>query len=458
MLRTITTTLAIVLAAVLCGGVQAQVLGSRATPVKLPDVIDLRAAQEITLRDNPSLGAASARVAQAIQRVRQARSSYYPQVDSGASAIFTEMSNNARRSAALLAGRPVDDTLELYEANLTATWLLFDGLGREHRTKSALADRRFSQASYREAQRFLLSAVATVYYGVLLARENIAIAQADEAFNRRQLLESDARRRVGTGSLSDTLNFEVRVRSAQTALLNSERAFRIAVIALAELMALPEAALREDVKFGTLLPEQPHEMQSPGIDSLVGFGLTHRPDLVQSQERVAQSQAGVGIGRSEFYPLFSAFGSLDAQRNTDPNFQGDDVAQTVGLSVTYNIFSGGRRRAALLEAKAAQVEAEQLLTDTELRVASEIRQARQNLVTSQQQLVLQQETTGYVERNRDLVDKEYQAGQGSLVRLNEAQRDLISQQSRLALARVALRLSWHELQTATGETLEAFAP
>jgi outer membrane protein TolC len=46
------------------------------------------------------------------------------------------------------------------------------------------------------------------------------------------------------------------------------------------------------------------------------------------------------------------------------------------------------------------------------------------------------------------------AGQVSLVRLNEAQRDLIQQQGRLALARVALRQAWHDLRVATGEILE----
>ena len=108
------------------------------------------------------------------------------------------------------------------------------------------------------------------------------------------------------------------------------------------------------------------------------------------------------------------------------------------------------------EARGAEVEAERLLYNAELGAASQVRQSYEILMTAQKELVLQREANEYVERNRDLVEKEYQSGQGSLVRLNQAQRDLIAQQSQLALARVALRLSWHELRTATGETLEAF--
>ncbi len=37
------------------------------------------------------------------------------------------------------------------------------------------------------------------------------ISRADKAFNERLLKEAQARRRMGAGSLSDELNFEIRV-------------------------------------------------------------------------------------------------------------------------------------------------------------------------------------------------------------------------------------------------------
>src|SRR5690606_18615930 len=104
-------------------------------------------------------------------------------------------------------------------------------------------------------------------------------------------------------------------------------------------------------------------------------------------------------------------------------------------------------------AKYAAEEAEHRTDSVSIDVVSDVRTAIQNLATAQQQLILQRATAEFVSRNRDLVEKEYDAGQGSLVRLNEAQRDLIEAQSRLALARVALRQAWHDLRTATAETL-----
>ena len=90
-------------------------------------------------------------------------------------------------------------------------------------------------------------------------------------------------------------------------------------------------------------------------------------------------------------------------------------------------------------------------SEQEIQVVAEVQEAARNLETSQQVLILQRETTSLVDQNRDLVEKEYRAGpQGSLVRLNQAQRDLTSQQASLALALVSLRQAWVDLDSATG--------
>lgn len=431
----------------------AAVWGQQADPVlELPSVLDLHDVQRIALQENPSLSAAATRIDQATARIKQARSLYFPQVNSSISATFTDLGDNIVRQ--LPPG--ADDTVEQYNANLEATWLIFDGFGRKFRNAVAKYDESRTEAAYIETQRLLLSAVATAYYNVQLARANTAIAQADEEFNQRQLVEAQARRRVGTGSLSDVLNFEVRVRDAQTRLLQAQGAHRVALIALGELMGIAEADLPDYVDVAPLLDEEPDELVTPDLRSSVAYALTHRPDIHQSELLVEQADALVGIDRAEYFPSLAGIASYNGDRTSDADLGRDDFSGTVGLIMSWEVFTGGRRRAQMQESRAFRSETEYLLDQTALAVASEVRQEYQNLSTAQQELILQRETTQYVEQNRNLVEKEYDAGQGSLVRLNEAQRDLITQQSRLALAQVAMRLSWHNLLTATGEILEPY--
>ena len=66
------------------------------------------------------------------------------------------------------------------------------------------------------------------------------------------------------------------------------------------------------------------------------------------------------------------------------------------------------------------------------------------------------ETVQLVQENRDLAQNEYEAGQAALVRLNEAQRDLITTHGRLAQALVSYHLATQHLLSATGRNLAAF--
>jgi outer membrane protein len=80
------------------------------------------------------------------------------------------------------------------------------------------------------------------------------------------------------------------------------------------------------------------------------------------------------------------------------------------------------------------------------------------VLSAQKQLLLQRTNAELVQKNRDLVEKEYKAGVGSLVRLNEAQRDLTAAQVRLALAQTAVHRAWYDLWSATGQILTKFTP
>lgn len=415
----------------------------------VPAVLDLDMALTIALRDNPSIKAAEARVVQAQARLRQARSAYLPALDSTATVSVTNLSRSALSANPLITDR----TFENYEASLLANWLVFDGLGRKFRTLAARSGLKGSQASFYEVQRLLLSGVASAFYTVQLARENIAIAEADREFNQRQLTEAQARRRVGSGSLSDELNFKVRVQTAESAVVRADRDLHVARIVVLELMGLSDAEAPESLRVALLDAEEPALMRVPDIERIMDYALTARPDMMEARYLKEQTEAGIKVERSQFFPTIAAFATGDAQRGTNAYFENDDLASTVGVSVTYNIFSGGRKRAALREAKAANEEVAYLVESIRIRVAAEVRRSLKTLTAAQEELTIQRETTQFVERNRELVELEYRSGQGSLVRLNEAQRDLIAQRSRLALARVLLRQSWFELKTATGETL-----
>ncbi len=61
-----------------------------------------------------------------------------------------------------------------------------------------------------------------------------------------------------------------------------------------------------------------------------------------------------------------------------------------------------------------------------------------------------------MEENRKLAQSEYEAGSASLVRLNEAQRDLTATYGRLVQALVGYHQVRHQLSAALGQNLKPF--
>jgi outer membrane protein TolC len=269
--------------------------------------------------------------------------------------------------------------------------------------------------------------------------------------------EARIRREVGTGSLSDVLNFEVGVNAARSEVISARRQQHEATAGLAALLGFPAGRLPDGMVPAALAPETTAEMTIPEADAEIAYALARRPDLTQRAEALQAAEAGLGAARSGFWPTVRLAASLDGDRANDGRLRRDDFGDSVTLSLSYTLFAGGYHRARVAEARQNQAAATKELESRRQGVAAEIVQALADIEASTEQLRLQRRNAELVQRHRDLVEKEYAVGQVSLVRLNEAQRNLVQAQGRLAQARVALQQARFTLDTATGRSLERFA-
>jgi len=418
-------------------------------------VLDFETAQQIAIADNPSIAAAEARVLQAKARVQEARSAYWPRLDLDASVARTDLPFSLINQPVSpgIGSIPVDDPRTAYLASLVASWKLFDGFARKFSNAAARYAEQGSREALNDARRLLLSAVGLSFYTALLARANVSIALADEAFNKRQVEDSQARFNAGSGTLSDILNFKVQINATRNIRFREEKAYQSALYGLAALMGIAKARFPEGLELARLEDETPEEMITPEAGGLIAYAYRNRPDILKNEFVFKEAESVEKVARAEYFPSLGVFGSLDGQRYDDAWFESDDFGNSIGVQLTYNLFAGGATRARVWEAKSRQLEVDKDLDNLRNQVASDIRRAVAELKTAQDQLRLQRSNRALVQQNRDLTEKEYKAGQVSLVRLNEAQRDLSTALARLALALVSMRLAWHNLEVETGRVL-----
>ena len=424
--------------------------------VETTTILDLETAQRIALADNPSLAAASERVEQALQRMEQARALYSPRLDLDGAAAWSHLSENYSAIQTQQSSIQLDRSQERYQLSLGASWVVFDGFSRKFTNLIADYGYRGSELARRDGQRILLQLVAESYYNAHLFLYNIQIAQADIAFNQQQLDDAQVRYEQGAGPLSNVLNFEIQINKAKTELLIARRDYQVALYGLAVLLGNEDARLPDSIELKALEMIETSHFNTPLIADALTKAVQYRPDLLQQQVRLEQSEAEIGQARSAFYPTIGLRGSVDGDRSEDILLEEDDFGASVGMSLSYNLYRGGGDEARVVESRAARREAVRSYQERKNQISKEVRQAYANLELAQEQLVLQRSTTELVKRTRDLVRDGYDAGQESLVRLNEAQRDLVRTQSNLALALVGLYRFRYNLLTVTGESLLPF--
>ena len=105
---------------------------------------------------------------------------------------------------------------------------------------------------------------------------------------------------------------------------------------------------------------------------------------------------------------------------------------TYGFNVSWNVFNGGATFFNMRARQANMFQTDFQLANTWITVISEVRTAYDYYLTALKQVKISQKNVEITRKIRDLVDEEYRAGNTELVRLNEAQRDLVSNETTLA--------------------------
>ena len=191
---------------------------------------------------------------------------------------------------------------------------------------------------------------------------------------------------------------------------------------------------------------------------LIKEALAARPDIRRLEMVVKQAEAAKGVAKAPFYPKVQVAGAVEGAREGNTGLTNDDFGNTVAMNMSWNLYAGGGDKARMIEAEQAKREAVYTLAGLRNSVAAEIRQDLALLAAAQEQVRLQRETVKLVQENRDLAKNEYEAGEASLVRLNEAQRDLTTTYGRLAQSLVSYQLAMQRLLSATGQNLAQLEP
>ena len=344
---------------------------------------DLMAVYRRALQNDPQLREAEATRLAALESKPQALAALLPQLN-GSGLVTKEHDNgysNTVESVTVPGGPNFTESFPF--SGHTTTWThkwgadLRQNLFRwENWVALQRADAQVAQAEadYQAAQQDLMSRVAQRYFDVLSAEDDLDAQKGALASVTRQLDQAERRYEVGLIAVTD-------VQEARA----SHDTSAAAVIAAKRQVASAQELLREITGdlFDTLArPIEPFELSNPdpvSEDRWVDMALQQNMSLVSSRLAADIARENVSAARGGHYPSIDLVASGykvtsdGTSLNPDGSLYGsstlDQRQKTIGLQLTFPLYSGGmvssQVRQATYQQRAAKERVERVARQTE---------------------------------------------------------------------------------------------
>jgi outer membrane protein TolC len=255
----------------------------------------------------------------------------------------------------------------------------------------ARAELDATRANAQETQNEVALKVHQLYYSVLIAQLHRTATEAK--IKAAEELKSERIQQVKYGS---TLNEDLVESSAQTLqakqdLLTTELQLSDLTLQLDDVIGLPLATELE------LDPSVPGVQGTCEREECIKTALESHPEIMAARNEVKKASAAVQLSKADYVPDVSAIASYKYQDNVP--FLARNFG-TFGVQLTYDIFDGGRRRAAVRESDAQLAQAKENLArvteDVELGVQvayNKLQRTREMVKVSEELLALRSESS-----------------------------------------------------------------
>jgi outer membrane protein, multidrug efflux system len=301
---------------------------------------------ERTVEENLTLKQAEARVREARASRRIAASDLWPQV--GASGSYAR-----ERTSKNVPGSNAGKVFNFFQAGFDANWEVdvFGGIRRSVEAAEATVE-----AAIEDQNAVLVSLMAEVGFDYVTYRslqQRVALANQNLAAQQGTL---DLTRRLFNAGLAPELDVQraaAQVATTASAIPLLQQQAAQAMHALGILIGQPPMTLQQELEAVGPIPKPPVQV-AVGLPSEL---LLRRPDVARSERQLAAQTAEIGVATRDLFPRFFITGVADLQSiRASDFFNWESRALSIGPSVTWPVFTGGKIKGNIELQTAAQQE------------------------------------------------------------------------------------------------------
>lgn len=377
-------------------------------------------------------------VAQA--RVRQAQAARLNSALDLAPTVTVAGGYTRQRISSATFGIAVPDRA-LWDAEFRAAWELdvFGRLRKNLRGQDALTES--VREDVRDVGRLVAAELATAYFELRGARDQLEVARRNGENQRRTLQLTRDRLDAGRGTAFDTERAQALLSTTLALLPVFESRIaasgnRIGVLLGRDPRALvPElvGARAAETDAPCLVPEVPAAVMTwVEVDSVIHS----RPDVRAAERRLATETAFLGAAKADYLPRFAVGGTAGFTSTEFDSFGKVGTGRySIGPVVTWPAFNLGRVKAGVDAARALEAEARARYEQMMLLAREELETARVAYARARERLTLLAEAADASSRAAELARLRFEGGVADFLQVLDAERSLLVTQDQLAQGR-----------------------
>lgn len=380
--------------------------------------ITLNQALELARRNNQELQAALLQLERAQSGLKVQQAALLPSVGLNAQVARGQSSQTELQEELGLVQEGGDDHTTTFTGQAQINYDLYTSGARSARIQQAEEQVRLQELDVERLSEEIRLNVATEYYNLQEADEQVRIAQAAVVNAEASLRDARALEEAGVGTRFDSLRTQVNLANSQQTLTNAQSQQRIARRQLATRLNLAQSATitaADPVKLAGLWNQT--------LENSIVAAYQNRPELQQQlaqrnigeqQRRLALSQIGPQVSVVASYDLLDQFNDTVGVTN----------GYSVALRANLNLFDGGASRAQAAQAKADIQIAETQFSQTRNQIRFQVEQAYSNLRSNLENVQTSQAALDQARESLRLARLRFQAGVGTQLEVLDAENAL----------------------------------
>jgi outer membrane protein TolC len=416
--------------------------------------LTLEEAVHLAVGQNRALKLARLTIEENQQKKAGEHSAYFPSITNQSSVLYiSELQNIVipagglgdvggtlipSRSANLQQGKQT-----LFSSGTMISQPLTQLIRIHQQNRIAAAEVAISRDDVKKAENEIAVQVHTLYYGILAAQLEKKAAEQQTEYANENLRESEEDVRNGSALKVAAMGSRAELLEGQQSVLTAD--FQIADFKteLNDLLGLPlDTELELD-------PAAPTNFDAMDKTEYLKIAWAENPEILAAEETVEKARAGVMAARTAYVPDVTAFARHSYQDGVPflvHNFG------TFGISLSYDVFDFGKRRAAVRERAVQLAEAELNVERLKKEVAVSVERSYNKVERTRRMVNVAREVANLRQESERLATNQLAQGVVQVSERRQATAASYKAQAELLRASLGYLLARAELEQAMGRT------